>query len=133
MENDLFDADIPEDVLDHLDEAEIRGAWPQSLVDMLQVVEVELRHKGFDDAEAGRIAGWALQALARYFGGRMWYLPKGEKLANALRDREIFRAMRRGGAKALAVRYGLTEQRIYEIYREQRTLYQRRHQCELFE
>lgn len=134
MIDDLFDAEgIPEDVLDHLDDIEIRRAWPQTLVDMVQVVEAEYRREGLDEQDAGRFAIRAIKALAKYHGGRMWYLPKGERLDNALRDRRIFKQLRRGGAKALAVEHKLTEQRIYEIYREQRALFQRRHQGTLFD
>lgn len=134
MDDDLFEAEgIPEDVLDHLDEAEIRRAWPVTLVNMLDVAQAALRREGLDEPQASRLAACILQALSHYHGGRMWYLPRGERLANALRDRKIFEQMRRGGAKALAAEHRLTEQRIYEIYREQRALFQRRHQRELFE
>lgn len=115
-----------------LDDAEIRHAWPQSLVDMLDVVADAHVRKGMDPAAARDYAFTAMQALAEYHGGRMWYLPFGEGIALAIRNKRIWHAFKGDNVHALAREFDLSEMAIYNILREQRALHRRRVQPELF-
>lgn len=134
MSQELFDDKLPDDALDHLDDPEIRARWPQALVDMLDVMANALARQIDDQDQARKLATVALRALARYHGGRMFYLPKGDSLERALRDKAIWEAHdgRRATVQELAARHGLTEQQIYSILREQRALHRRRIQPTLF-
>jgi len=115
-----------------LDEAELRHAWPQSLVDMLDVVAAAHARKGVDPAQARDYAFTALAALAEYHGGRMWYLPFGDGLALALRNKRIWHAFRGDNVHELSREYDLSEMAIYKILAEQRALHRRRVQPDLF-
>lgn len=94
---------------------------------MLDVMSQALRAE-LPEAQAQQYATRALAALARYHGGRMYYLPKGEALERALRDRDIYQRYthRRESILELVEAYGLTEQHIYRIIAEQRALHVRR-------
>ena len=63
--------------------------------------------------------------LANYFGGRQFYLPRGEVLERNLRDAEIFRLVGRVKVLELSERFNLTQAQIYNIIKKQRAL--RRH------
>ncbi len=126
---------LPEPTHDVTDEPEMRALWPQALVDMLDVIAASLARELGDQEQARRLAALAIRELAHYFGGRMTYLPRGDRLERALRDKAIWDAHdgRRTSVLELAARYRLTEQQIYAILREQRALHVRRVQPGLFE
>jgi Mor family transcriptional regulator len=131
---DLFpDEQIPDDVLDHLDDPEVRSRWPRDLAAMLDVLEAELGRHVDDETQARRLAAVAITALAEYHGGRMFYLPKGDGLALAIRDRQMWETYRcnRDDVQRLAAEHGLTEQQVYAILRRQRAIYRRRIQPDL--
>ena len=109
-----------------------RSRWPAELVAMLDVAAAALAEE-LDAEQAEHMATRMMMALARYHGGRMFYLPKGEGLQRALRDRAIYRqyAHHRGSILQLASQYKLTEQQIYRIIDQQRSLHVRRIQPEL--
>lgn len=114
--------DLIDDGLDDLDGDEIRHAWPQTLVDMVASVEAALRRDGVSDDEASRWAVRAVRAVALMAGGRQIYIPTGEQLDRAVRDREIWRKFKGNNIPALAREYGMSERRIYNIVRAQRAL-----------
>lgn len=107
--------------------------WAQSLVDMVRVQEAVYRRAGHPEDDAFELARAGVMALAEYYGGRMWYLPRGDRLRAALRDAEIYRRVKRGNIRALAVEYGLSEPQIYRINRQQKALHMKRIQGRLFD
>lgn len=113
--------DVPED------------RWAQTLTDMVRVVEARYRRQGKGEAEAFALARDGVMELAEYFGARMWYLPRGDRLRIALRDAEIYRLARRGNVRQLADEHGLSEPQVYRIIRQQRQLHLRKIQGRLFE
>ena len=134
MTQELFDDKLPDDVLEHLEDPEIRARWPQALVDMLDVMADALARRIDDREQARKLATVALRALANYFGGRMQYIPRGDNLERALRDKAMWDAYdgKRATVQDLAARYRLSEQQVYAILREQRALHRRRIQPALF-
>ncbi len=104
-------ADLPEE------------AWAPALAAMVAVLNDTYQRMGLPDDEAARMATAGVLALAEYFGGRMFYLPRGERLRNALRNAEIYHRARRGNIRILADEYGLTDIHVYRICREQRELH----------
>lgn len=124
--------EIPDDALEQLQDPEITKKWPQALTDMLSVIEAAHRHRGDDDNTARTLAFIAVRALAHYHGGHIFYLPKGEQIDRALRDREIFECFNGTNVSELASKYNLNDVRIYKILAEQRKLARDRHQPDLF-
>ncbi len=77
------------DQLDHVAE---KGDWPKTLVELIEFLGHEAeRQRMFDSREqAFVVARWVVLSLGQYFGGRQFYLPKGDKLALAIRDHQIW-------------------------------------------
>lgn len=124
--------EIPDDALEQLSDPEITKKWPQALTDMLSVIEDAHRQRGDDDKTARTLAFIAVRALAHYHGGHIFYLPKGEQIGRALRDREIFECFNGTNVHELARQYNLNDVRIYKILAEQRKLARDRRQPDLF-
>ncbi|WP_295936987.1 Mor transcription activator family protein [uncultured Xanthomonas sp.] len=103
--------DVPED------------RWAPMLAAMVAVLEATYRRLGLGDAQSAKLATAGVLAQAEYAGGRMLYLPRGDRLRKALRDAEIYHRARRGNIQQLAAEYGLTDIHIYRICREQKELY----------
>lgn len=124
--------EIPDDALERLEDPEIIKRWPQSLADMLMVIESAYRRAGDDDETARMRAFVAVRALAIFHGGRIFYLPKGKQIDRALRDREIWERHDGHNVAELAREFELNEVHIYRILAEQRKLARKRHQPDLF-
>ncbi|MBB3231724.1 Mor transcription activator family protein [Halomonas stenophila] len=124
--------EIPEDALERLQDPEILRKWPQGLSDMVTVISAAHRRAGDDETTARARAFRAVRALAQYAGGRSLYVPKGEALDRALRDRGIWEHFDGTNITALAAQHDLTEVQIYAILAEQRKLARARVQSELF-
>lgn len=107
--------------------------WPQELAAMLRVIEATLVRRGMDKQAAFAAAADVTTDLAAYRGGRMLYIPQGQRLALALRDAEIWRRFNGRNYQALADEFGMTVVSMYEIIREQRALNTRKIQGQLFE
>lgn len=128
----LAELDLP-DPLEGRMAVEIEHAWPQALVDMLEVSRAALIDAGATEDQAGHAATVVVRALASYHGGRSFYLPRGDTLEQAIRDFEIFQAWNRGvSIRALMQRYPMTEQAMYRIVARQRELHRNRIQPGLF-
>ena len=87
------------------------------------------RHPG---AGARELAERLVLEIANYLGGRPVYLPRGDALKRALRDRRIWRDSGKVPPDDLATREGLCLQQVYKIVGEMRALEKRRRQPGLF-
>ena len=105
--------------------------WEKALVEFIEVGEAALRRDGLGEEEAFKQARSVVLGIAEFRGGRLFYLPKGERLLKALRDMEIFRRAKAGNIEALAEEHGLDVIHVYRIIREQRKLHITRTQREL--
>lgn len=133
MTIDLFD-DLPmPDPLDPRLSVEIEDAWPQLLLDMLLVVQAAYVDAGAKLEQARELAFVAMRALAHYHGGRTFYLPRGETLEQAIRNVRMWDEFNGKNIGELCTRYKLTEQRVYQVLAEQRTLRSRKIQPALFD
>lgn len=129
---DLFGEDIPADALEHMMSPEVRAKWPKALANLVDVVEAAHRRAGDDQELARDRAFITMRALSLYAGGRQLYMPKGDVLERALRDREIWERHRGNNVDDLAEAYGLTVVQVYSILAEQRALHRQRIQPSLF-
>lgn len=124
---------VPEDALERLEDPELLKKWPQGLTDMVMVIEAAIVRRGASREQARRVAFVAVRALSQFAGGRSIYIPKGEALDRALRDRELWERFDGSNVSELATWAHLTEVQVYAILAEQRKLARRRVQPELFE
>jgi Mor family transcriptional regulator len=74
-----------------------------------------------------------VSALGQYCGGRQRYLPTGERLLLALRDRRIWKEWRGNNEAEMLARYAITQRRLQQILAEQRAIHTRKFQGNLFE
>ncbi len=100
--------------------------WPDTLVELFEVVSHALKKRATisDDTDACAIA--AVRAIAFTFGGRSFYLPRGNKINLALRDAEIFQRANRNNIDDLAIEFEISQVRIYQILKQQRLLRDKR-------
>lgn len=111
---------------------ESQRRWAPMLVDLLRVIEATHARRGMSADAAFSAALDAVTAVAEYFGGRPIYIPRGDRLAIALRDAQIFRRVKAGNHDAIAAEYGLTTLHIYRIYKQQKRMHLRKMQGRLF-
>ncbi len=116
-----------EDLLDHVnDVADDDRAWPRSLAELVDVLADDAISRGSEECEAFAHARRTIALIAHYFGGRMFYIPRNDKLRVALRDNQIWRRFvdprERITITELAVEYDLTDQQLYTIIRQQKKL-----------
>ena len=94
---------------------------------MLDVLTDELVRKAhFDKGKAAELAGLAVSALAFHFGGRPFYLPRGDAMRRCARDGQIWAEFTGNNHEDLAERFGLAISQIYKIVARQRELLRQR-------
>lgn len=106
--------------------------WPSMLAELVDVLRASFQRRGRSEGEAIAEAQHAALAIGEYLGGRQIYLPRGDRLKEWLRDRAIYLEYKGTNKDELARRYGLTDRRIEQIAAEQRAVYIRRIQPDLF-
>lgn len=89
---------------------------------MCDFFESYFRNQGRDNGQAAREAKGVVTELSRYFGGRQYYLPKGQRLELAFRDREIYQKFNGRNYAELAMQFNLTHMRVRQIVDEQKEM-----------
>lgn len=136
MQDELFpNTDDLEQLLEHVGGAEqSKHRWPKQLADMVDVLAEHFqRRRKMPGEAAAEEATQVVTVLAHYFGGRLTYLPRDEKLRTAMRDNLIWLAFNGRNVQALAHQHQLTEAQIYNIIKKQRKLHTSKVQPDLFE
>ncbi|WP_051219472.1 Mor transcription activator family protein [Oceanobacter kriegii] len=134
-QHDLMpDAPIPDDAINHLEDAEVRKKWPRDLVAIIDLLNAKLRRMGYSEDEAHRITYAMVMEQAAYCGGRYFYLPKGDVLERAIRDKALYKDWSDHGIlpNELAQKYRITVQHVYRVIKEQRAYHQAKVQPSLF-
>jgi Mor family transcriptional regulator len=127
---DMFEAAPTHAELADIDAPDKR--WPRMLAEYIDVLLATYRRLGASEDQALEYAEQGVLAIGKYCGGRQSYLPTGERLETAVRDRRIYLEYNGRNKGELAQRYDLTERRIEQIAAEQRAIHIRRIQPELF-
>jgi len=98
--------------------------WAPLLADLLRVLEALYQRRGMDAAAAWDMASSSTIAIADFLGGRVAYIPRGDRLRNAIRDAGIWRAYdgKPATIERLADLHGLSTITIYSICKVQRAL-----------
>ncbi|AEB49293.1 Mor transcription activator family protein [Aeromonas veronii] len=78
------------DRLDQIPASELTAKWPKALAELVDVLACELVRGGMEPDLAKAQARKLALVQAHYMGGRAYYLPTGEHLKAALRDRAIW-------------------------------------------
>lgn len=108
-----------------VDEIDPKALWPKSLVEFTEVIASAFKDAGKSVAMANQDALIAVRAMARYHGGRIFYLPQGKKLETALRHLRIWQEFNGHNVTELAQRHELSIQAVYRIVARQRRLSRR--------
>lgn len=126
--------DVSKDVLNHIgDIADETRSWPKTLVELIDLISSHLqRDMELDQVAARAEARGLVLLIARQFGGRPFYLPKGRSLNKALRDRQIWEEFTGNNVNELSRRHDLTPVQIYDIINTQRQIEQKKYQSDLF-
>lgn len=95
---------------------------PVVLNEVLLVIAGHFKRRGMSQEEAEKTATPVVQLLAQHFGGRSFYLPRGHRLAEELRHREIYRLHDGRNTSELAAKYGVTDRQIQKVCQRQREL-----------
>lgn len=121
------------DRLDQIPASELTAKWPKALSELVDVLACELIREGMEPDLAKAQARKLALVQAHYMGGRAYYLPTGEHLKAALRDRAIWDEFNGRNIDALARKHGLSVPQTYAVVAEQRQLIMRRMQQDFFE
>lgn len=108
--------------LDRADDGVVRDKWPRTLVDLVDVATNDMKHAGINPNEASRCARISVGAIARYHGGRVFYLPRGEALEQALRNQQIWQEFTGDNVQALVAKFKLSDKQIYQVLNQHRQL-----------
>lgn len=119
---------------DVLELVETRGRWEYLLVELMEVLGPHFAREGNSPEVAERLAASTVMTIARHMGGRYFYLPRGSRIENALRDERIFAAHERGAAMDVLVkRHGICHERVRQIVRRQQAIRYKLQQDDLFD
>ncbi|WP_429076507.1 Mor transcription activator family protein [Aeromonas veronii] len=120
------------DRLDQIPASELTAKWPKALSELVDVLACELARGGMGPERAKAQARKLALVQAHYMGGRAYYIPTGEHLKAALRDRAIWDEFNGRNIDQLARKHGLSVPQTYAVVAEQRQLMRKRIQAELF-
>ena len=120
------------DRLDQIPASELTAKWPKALSELVDVLACELVRGGMEQELAKAQARKLALVQAHYMGGRAYYIPTGDHLKAALRDRAIWDEFNGRNIDQLARKNGLSVPQTYAVVAAQRELTKRRHQPDLF-
>ena len=133
--DDLFGIDSENnDILAHLDDDAFhqKHYWPADLVELSDIIRAQLQREGLKDDDLYRQIDRVILALAFMAGGRGFYLPQAERVKKALLYKRVYDEFDGRNQSELGRKYKLSEQRVYQIIKEQRQLHRSRIQHNLF-
>ncbi|CAJ1811082.1 hypothetical protein OPFLODJI_01648 [Aeromonas hydrophila] len=120
------------DRLDQIPTTELTAKWPKALAELVDVLACELVRGGMEPELAKAQARKLALVQAHYMGGRAYYIPTGDHLKAALRDRAIWDEFNGRNIDQLARKHGLSVPQTYAVVAEQRGLIRCRVQRDLF-
>ncbi len=109
--------------------------WPTELRTLFDVLHEVSLGLGDSAPDAAARAALAVLAIATNMGGRGVYLPRGESLRVAVRDRQMYAEFSGGGGdevKRLATKHDLTDIHVYRILAREHKASVARRQGDLF-
>ncbi|WP_236662035.1 Mor transcription activator family protein [Aeromonas jandaei] len=110
------------DRLDQIPASELTAKWPKALSELVDVLACELVRGGMEPDLAKAQARKLALVQAHYMGGRAYYIPTGDHLKAALRDRAIWDEFNGRNVEELSRVYNLSVPQIYAVLATQRRL-----------
>jgi Mor family transcriptional regulator len=120
------------DRLDQIPTTELTAKWPKALSELVDVLACELARGGMGPEQAKAQARKLALVQAHYMGGRAYYIPTGDHLKAALRDRAIWDEFNGRNIDQLARKHGLSVPQTYAVVADQRQLTRRKVQGDFF-
>ncbi|MFM5640226.1 Mor transcription activator family protein [Aeromonas veronii] len=120
------------DRLDQIPASELTAKWPKALSELVDVLACELARGGMAQEQAKAQARKLALVQAHYMGGRAYYIPTGDHLKAALRDRAIWDEFNGRNIDLLARKHGLSVPQTYAVVAEQRLINKSKSQGVLF-
>lgn len=120
------------DRLDQIPVTELTAKWPKALAELVDVLACELGRGGMAPDLARAQARKLALVQAHYMGGRAYYIPTGDHLKAALRDRAIWDEFNGRNIDQLARKHGLSVPQTYAVVAEQRRLTRHKIQGDFF-
>jgi len=118
---------------DHIGDLDLpTEKWAATLAGLVDHLADFYRRNGRDDDAAVGEAQKVVALLAHDFGGRPIYLPRGDRLQQALIARQIYLLHNGRNVEELAERFGYTVRHVQRVYAEQRSIEIRKRQTSLF-
>lgn len=96
--------------------------WPELLAHMAEAVEGALVKAGAGE-KSSHFADVAVLAIGNSIGGRMQYIPRGDRLATAVRHAQAWRLWKGNNIEEVTEFLGVSEIRAYAVLAEQRKLH----------
>lgn len=101
--------------------------WPERLAEFHDVIEYYFKEVlKTPESEAHKHADGMTTVIAKHFGGRPFYMPKGKSLNRSLRDQQIYKKFTGRNQDKLAEEYDLSTAQIYAIVARQYQLRQKK-------
>lgn len=120
---------LPED---NLIDQQNSDKWPQLLAHMVAVAEAAIAKAGATDDQATQFAVAAVLEIGNSIGGRMQYIPRGDRLATALKHAQAWRMWKGNNIEEIMAFLNVTQIRAYAVIAEQRKLFKAKIQPQLF-
>lgn len=120
------------DRLDQIPAAELTAKWPKALAELVDVLACELGRNGMAADKALAQARKLALVQAHYMGGRAYYIPTGDHLKAALRDRAIWDEFNGRNIEQLSRKYNLSVPQIYTVIATQRRIQREKQQLSMF-
>lgn len=113
---------VPDDALSDADLTNVPAhKWAPTLAEMYDANVAGFLHAGYDESLSVKLAGIGVRATAFQLGGRVVYIPRGDRLKLAVRDNEMYAAWQKhGDIQKLAEDFKVTEPTAYRIIAGQR-------------
>lgn len=113
MQHDLFEHDPAiRQLIGHIDNIpapELESRWPRSVVDLIDVLENELKRQNVSNPR--ELARKQAVALSCFLGGRQFYIPCGDTILTALRDDLLYCQFNGRNMEELRRQYRLSSRR----------------------
>lgn len=121
-----------DELLEHAADVEVPDEkWAGTLAGLVDMLAADFQRRGRAEEDAVNEAQRVVALIAQDFGGRPVYLPRGDRLKQALVARQIYHLHNGRNTDDLAQRFGYTVRHIQRIYAEQRAIEIRKRQAQL--
>ncbi|MBS4715617.1 transcriptional regulator [Aeromonas dhakensis] len=120
------------DRLDQIPASELTAKWPKALSELVDVLACELVRGGMEQDLAKAQARKLALVQAHYMGGRAYYIPTGEHIKAALRDRAIWDDFNGRNIDFISRKYKVSVPQTYAILARQREINKKSIQIDLF-